>query len=123
MKRLLAGAEGSNPPADFIAQVAMADRRETGDRQDVSATFHRRRPNRGYRWKAGFEPAIGIRRFSGDGLHERHRLRNQEIAFLLPRHAAPQPERYFGKKPIIIQAMDCAKSRWKNAPSTESLRK
>jgi hypothetical protein len=109
MKNLLAGAEGRDPAADFVAHVATADREETGDRQDVGGTFHRRSLGRRYRRKARFKPAIGIRRFSGDGLHECHRLRNQEIAFFLPRHATPQPERHSSKKPMINQAMRCAK--------------
>ena len=90
MERLLAGAEGGNPSMDLIAQVAVADRRGTS-RKDVRAPFRRGRLERCNLRKARFKRSIGFRCLSGHRLHKRHRLRNQKIAFLLPRHgAAPQ---------------------------------
>src|SRR5579871_542145 len=121
MEGLLAGAEGGNPAADFIAQVAtMAERGQAGGKH-VSGTFGQRRLNGRRRWEAAFILTIGARR--SYRLHERHGLRNQKIAFLLPRHdAAPQaPARPSSAKANARSSNGWSSSTSKIVPFTGSL--
>ena len=72
------------PPAGTQCRKGL---RRKGLRPDGWFRMSRRRAGRPTR-----DRLLGLRRLAGHRLNERHRLRDQEIAFLHPFHETPRPE-------------------------------
>jgi hypothetical protein len=87
IEELLVGAERSDPALDFFAKLTVTNRRWTHGRNELDGSLYLG----GFIQWNGLKAAFGFRRFPGDGLNERHGLRDQKIAFSLPLHRIPQP--------------------------------
>jgi len=113
-EELLMGAERRDPSPDFFAHVVGTSRRGRANNRDGL-----RGPRKLYRLvqRNKFRSIFSVRPLGRDGLHKRHGLRDQKIAFHFPFHHAPWPRLTFQRK-AGVQSRSPANS----SPTSEAVR-